>query len=107
MVHGVNTEEEGLLFSLVQAVQQTTFGPIIEIIGRRVNLHKKAILNTTHAYTASQTWSMLLQREPRMGRWAAIKFGSSCYRAANCSNKALPQYVEGKFDGIAGPCTCA
>jgi hypothetical protein len=62
---------------------------------------KKAILNTVHAFTASQTLvDAPSKREPRMGRSAAINLASASTGAARAITKALPEY-EGRFDGIA------
>jgi glyceraldehyde 3-phosphate dehydrogenase len=62
---------------------------------------KKAILNTVHAFTASQTLvDAPSKREPRMGRSASINLAPASTGAAIAVTKALPQY-EGKFDGVA------
>jgi len=100
IIHGVNTEEGKVsVFSCASCTTNNT-GPIIEIIGRRIGI-KKAILNTTHAYTASQSLvDAPSKKEPRMGRGAAINSAPASTGAAIAVTKALPQY-EGKFDGIA------
>jgi glyceraldehyde 3-phosphate dehydrogenase len=73
---------------------------MIEILGRRIGI-KKAILNTVHAYTASQTLvDAPSRREPRMGRAAAQNLAPASTGAAIATTKALPQYA-GKFDGVA------
>ena len=62
---------------------------------------KKAILNTVHAFTASQSLvDSPSKREPRMGRNAAINLAPASTGAAIAITKALPEYT-GKFDGIA------
>ena len=72
----------------------------MEIIDRRIGI-KKAILNTVHAYTASQDLiDAASKKKPRMGRAAAINLIPSSTGAAIATVKALPQ-LEGKFDGIA------
>ena len=72
----------------------------MEIIDRRIGI-KKAILNTVHAYTASQSLiDAPSKREPRMGRAAAINLVPSSTGAAIATTKALPQ-LEGKFDGVS------
>lgn len=100
VIHGVNTEEGKVsVFSCASCTTNNT-GPIIEILGRRIGI-KKAILNTTHAYTASQTLvDAPSKKAPRMGRGAAINSAPSSTGAAVAVTKALPQY-DGKFDGIA------
>ena len=72
----------------------------MEIIDRRIGI-KKAILNTVHAYTASQNLiDGTSKKKPRMGRAAAVNLIPSSTGAATAAIKALPQ-LENKFDGIA------
>ncbi len=100
VVHGVNTEDGKVAIFSCASCTTNNIGPIIEIIGRRIGI-KKAILNTTHAYTASQTLvDAPSKKEPRMGRGAAINSSPAATGAAIAVTKALPQY-QGKFDGIA------
>lgn len=100
VVHGVNTDEGKVSIFSCASCTTNNIGPIIEIIGRRIGI-KKAILNTTHAYTASQTLvDAPSKKEPRMGRGAAINSAPAATGAAIAVTKALPEYV-GKFDGIA------
>jgi glyceraldehyde 3-phosphate dehydrogenase len=73
---------------------------MIEILGRRLGI-RKAILNTVHAFTASQSLvDAPSKREPRMGRSAAINLAPASTGAAIAITKALPEF-EGRFDGIA------
>jgi len=100
VIHGVNTEEGKVSVFSCASCTTNNIGPVIEIIGRRIGI-KKAILNTTHAYTASQTLvDAPSKKEPRMGRGAAINSAPASTGAAIAVTKALPEY-EGKFDGIA------
>lgn len=100
VVHGVNTEEGKVSVFSCASCTTNSISPIIEILGRRLGI-KKAILNTTHAYTASQTLvDAPSKREPRMGRSAGINLAPAATGAAIATTKALPQYA-GKFDGIA------
>lgn len=100
VVHGVNTEDGKVSVFSCASCTTNNIGPIIEILGRRIGI-KKAILNTTHAYTASQTLvDAPSKKEPRMGRAAAINSAPAATGAAIAVTKALPQYA-GKFDGIA------
>jgi glyceraldehyde 3-phosphate dehydrogenase len=72
----------------------------MEIIGRRIGI-QKAILNTVHAYTASQNLiDAASKKKLRMGRAAAVNLIPSSTGAATATIRALP-YLEGKFDGIA------
>jgi glyceraldehyde 3-phosphate dehydrogenase len=100
IVYGVNTQDGKISIFSCGSCTTNNIGVIIEILGRRIGI-KKAILNTTHAFTASQ---MLVDspsnREPRMGRNAAINLAPASTGAAIAITKALPEY-SGKFDGIA------
>jgi len=100
VVHGVNTEDGKVSIFSCASCTTNNISPIIEIIGRRIGI-KKAILNTTHGYTASQTlMDAPSKREPRMGRTAGINLAPAATGAALATTKALPQY-KGKFDGVA------
>lgn len=100
VVHGVNTQDGHVNIFSCASCTTNNISPLIEILGRRIGI-KKAILNTTHAYTASQ--SLIdgpSKKEPRMGRAAGINLAPASTGAAIATTKALPQYV-GKFDGVA------
>lgn len=100
IVHGVNTEEGKTSIFSCASCTTNNISPIIEIVGRRIGI-KKAILNTTHAYTASQALvDAPSKKEPRMGRAAGINLAPAATGAAIATTKALPQYA-GKFDGVA------
>jgi glyceraldehyde 3-phosphate dehydrogenase len=100
VVYGVNTEEANTNIFSCGSCTTNCIGPIIEIMGRRLGM-KKAILNTVHAFTASQTLvDAPSKREIRMGRSAAMNLVPGATGAAVAITKALPAY-EGKFDGIA------
>ncbi|RBQ07835.1 type I glyceraldehyde-3-phosphate dehydrogenase [Pedobacter miscanthi] len=100
VVHGVNTEDGKVAVFSCASCTTNSISPVIEILGRRLGI-KKAILNTTHGYTASQTLvDAPSKREPRMGRAAGINLAPAATGAAIATTKALPQYA-GKFDGIA------
>lgn len=100
VVHGVNTEDGKVAVFSCASCTTNNISPIIEILGRRIGI-KKAILNTTHAYTASQTLvDAPSKKEPRMGRTAGMNLAPAATGAAIATTKALPQYL-GKFDGVA------
>ncbi|ETZ20975.1 type I glyceraldehyde-3-phosphate dehydrogenase [Pedobacter sp. V48] len=100
VVHGVNTEDGKVSVFSCASCTTNNISPIIEILGRRIGI-KKAILNTTHAYTASQSLvDSPSNKEPRMGRAAGINLAPAATGAAIATTKALPQYA-GKFDGVA------
>ncbi len=100
VVHGVNTADgKAAIFSCASCTTNNV-GPVVEIINRRIGI-KKAILNTVHAYTASQSLvDAPSKREPRMWRAAAINLAPAATGAAIAVTKALPE-LGGKFDGIA------
>ncbi|OJY99950.1 MULTISPECIES: type I glyceraldehyde-3-phosphate dehydrogenase [Sphingobacterium] len=100
VVHGVNTEDGRVSVFSCASCTTNNISPVIEILGRRLGI-KKAILNTTHGYTASQALvDAPSKKEPRMGRAAGINLAPAATGAAIATTKALPQYA-GKFDGIA------
>ena len=100
VVHGVNTKDGKVAIFSCASCTTNNVSPVIEIIGRRIGI-KKAILNTVHAYTASQSLvDGPSKKKPRMGRAAAMNLVPASTGAAIATIKTLPQY-EGKFDGIA------
>jgi glyceraldehyde 3-phosphate dehydrogenase len=100
VVFGVNTDDGRVPIFSCGSCTTNSIGPIIEIIGRRLGI-KKAILNTVHSFTASQSLvDSPSKREFRMGRSAAINLAPASTGAAIAITKALPAY-EGKFDGVA------
>ena len=100
VVHRVNTEDGKTAIFSCASCTTNNVSPIMEILGRRIGI-KKAILNTTHAYTASQTiMDAPSKKEQRMGRAAALNLAPTSTGAAIATTKALPEYI-GKFDGIA------
>ena len=100
VIHGVNTQDGKTSIFSCASCTTNNIGPIIEIMDRRIGI-KKAILNTVHAYTASQSLvDAPSKREPRMGRAAAVNLVPASTGAAIATTKALP-HLEGKFDGIA------
>jgi glyceraldehyde 3-phosphate dehydrogenase len=100
VLHGVNTADGKTSIFSCASCTTNNIGPIMEIIDRRIGI-KKAILNTTHAYTASQSVvDAPSKRDVRMGRSAAINLVPASTGAAIAATKVLSQ-LEGKFDGIA------
>lgn len=74
--------------------------PIIAILHDKIGI-EKAILNTTHAYTASQALvDAPSKKDWREGRAAAMNMAPSSTGAAIAVTKVIPDLV-GKFDGIA------
>ncbi len=73
--------------------------PLIAILSEFVGV-EKALLNTVHAYTATQSSVDAPSSKPRRGRAAAQNIVPSTTGAALAVARALPE-LEGKFDGIA------
>lgn len=100
VVHGVNSKDGNTNIFSCASCTTNNISPVIEIIGRRIGI-QKAILNTVHAYTASQSVvDGPSKKKIRMGRAAAMNLIPATTGAAIATIKTLPQY-EGKFDGIA------
>jgi len=100
VVHGVNNADGKTTVFSCASCTTNNIGPVMEIIDRRIGI-KKAILNTVHAYTASQSLiDASSKKKLRMGRSAAVNLIPSSTGAALAAVKALPQ-LEGKFDGIS------
>jgi glyceraldehyde 3-phosphate dehydrogenase len=100
VVHGVNNADGKTTVFSCASCTTNNIGPVMEIIDRRIGI-KKAILNTVHAYTASQSLiDASSKKKLRMGRSAAVNLVPSSTGAALAAVKALPQ-LEGKFDGIS------
>ena len=100
VVHGVNTADGKTAIFSCASCTTNNVGPIVEIMNRRVGI-KKAILTTVHAYTASQSLiDSPSNREPRMGRAAAVNLTPASTGAALAVTKTLPE-LAGRFDGVA------
>jgi glyceraldehyde 3-phosphate dehydrogenase len=100
LIHGVNKPDGKTSVFSCASCTTNNIGPIIEILDRRIGI-KKAILNTVHAYTASQSLvDAPSKKKIRMGRAAAINLVPATTGAAKATIKALPKF-QGKFDGVA------
>lgn len=74
--------------------------PLIAILKESVGV-QKAVLNTVHAYTATQSLvDGPSKKDPRRGRAAALNIIPSTTGAAVATTKAHTE-LDGKFDGIA------
>ena len=74
--------------------------PLIAILDEAIGI-EKAILNTTHAYTATQAIVDGGAKDDfRRGRAAALNMSPSSTGAAHATTLAYPR-LKGKFDGIA------
>ncbi len=74
--------------------------PVISILHEKIGI-EKAILNTTHAYTASQALvDAPNKKDWREGRAAAMNMAPSTTGAAIATTKVITD-LKGKFDGIS------
>ncbi|MEK7465476.1 MAG: type I glyceraldehyde-3-phosphate dehydrogenase [Patescibacteria group bacterium] len=75
--------------------------PVIQILSEKLGI-AKAVLNTTHAYTATQSIvdGPTKGTDYRRGRAAAQNMSPSTTGAAIAVTRAIPE-LKGKFDGIA------
>lgn len=74
--------------------------PLMTILDEAIGV-EKALLNTVHGYTATQSLvDAPSKKDFRRGRAAAMNIIPATTGAAIATTKALPQ-LEGKFDGIA------
>ncbi len=100
VVHGVNTLDGKVRVFSCASCTTNNISPVIEILDRRIGI-EKAILNTIHAYTASQSLiDAPSKKELRMGRSAAQNLAPAATGAAIATSLVLPQFVN-KFDGVA------
>ncbi|MFQ5661774.1 MAG: type I glyceraldehyde-3-phosphate dehydrogenase [Candidatus Paceibacteria bacterium] len=74
--------------------------PVMAILSEKIGI-EKAMLNTIHGYTATQSIvDSPNQRDARRGRAAAQNIVPSTTGAATATGKAIPE-LDGKFDGMA------
>lgn len=100
VLHGVNSADGKTSVFSCASCTTNSIGAVMEIIDRRIGI-KKAILNTIHAYTASQSLvDAPTKKDFRMGRSAALSLVPASTGAAIATTKVLSQ-LEGKFDGVA------
>lgn len=74
-------------------------GSVMKILDEAIGI-EKAILNTVHAYTATQSLVDAPNKDFRRGRSANINIIPSSTGAAEATGLALPN-LSGKFDGVA------
>lgn len=98
---GLNTEKlSGCAMSSNASCTTNACAPVIAILDEAVGI-EKAILNTTHSYTATQAIvDGPSKKGPREGRAAALNMIPSSTGAAIAVAQAYPA-LEGKFDGIS------
>ena len=99
---GINDEELKTCVISSNASCTTNAGaPLIQILKETIGI-EKAVLNTTHGYTASQA---IVDGPSKKGDWkegraAAMNIVPTSTGAAIAVTKAIPE-LEGKFDGIS------
>jgi glyceraldehyde 3-phosphate dehydrogenase (phosphorylating) len=100
VVFGVNVYDEkaGPILSCASCTTNCV-APIVEIIGRHFGI-RKAIMNTVHAYTASQGLVDGPNHKKRRGRAGAANLVPSTTGAATATARALP-VLRGRFQGTA------
>jgi glyceraldehyde 3-phosphate dehydrogenase len=98
---GVNEDQIGLCSITSNASCTTNAGsPLITILNESIGI-EKAMLNTVHGYTATQSLvDGPNKKDFRRGRAAAMNMIPTSTGAATATTKAIPE-LEGKFDGIA------
>ena len=100
VVFGVNAynEKDGPILSCASCTTNCV-APIVEIIGRHLGL-RKAIMNTVHAYTASQALVDGPNRKMRRGRAGAANLVPSTTGAAAATGRVVAA-LQGRFQGTA------
>lgn len=73
--------------------------PVVQILHEALGI-EKAMLNTTHSYTASQNIVDGPHKDPRRGRAGALNMVPTSTGSAVATTKVITD-LEGKFDGIA------
>ncbi|MDP3982434.1 MAG: type I glyceraldehyde-3-phosphate dehydrogenase [bacterium] len=99
---GVNDKELSLCkISSNGSCTTNAASPIIQVLSETIGI-LKALLNTSHGYTASQSLvdGPTRGNDPRRGRAAASNIVPSSTGAAIAVTRALP-HLKGKFDGVA------
>ncbi|MBX3300634.1 MAG: type I glyceraldehyde-3-phosphate dehydrogenase [Nitrospira sp.] len=100
VVYGVNAydEKDGPILSCASCTTNCV-APIVEILNRHLGV-QKAVMTTTHAYTAGQTLVDGQHKRKRRGRAAAANIVPTTTGAAMATTRALPD-LKGRFEGVA------
>ncbi len=98
---GVNEDDfKGNAITSNASCTTNAISPIVGILGEAIGI-ERAILNTTHAYTATQSIvDSPAKDDVRRGRAGALNLGPSTTGAAKATALVHPA-LSGKFDGIA------
>lgn len=95
---GVSVIEKGKITSNASCTTNAV-SPVAAIMMASVGV-KKALLNTIHGYTSTQSIVDGPSKDPRKGRAAAVNIIPSSTGAAIATAKAIPT-LKDKFDGVA------
>ena len=100
VVFGVNVyhEKDGPILSCASCTTNCV-APVVEIVSRHLGL-RKAVMNTVHAYTASQAIVDGPNKKLRRGRTGAANLVPSATGAATATTQAFPM-LRGRFQGTA------
>ncbi len=102
VVYGTNDADGSEQIISCASCTTNCITPVVEIVGRTIGI-KKAILNTIHAYTSTQSIVDSPASKMRRGRAGAANLVPTSTGAAVATTKALPRY-RGMFHGIAIRC---
>lgn len=100
VIYGVNAynEKDGPILSCASCTTNCVT-PVIEIIDRHLGV-QKAMMTTTHAYTASQALVDGQHKNKRRGRAAGVNLVPSTTGASTATTRALP-HLASRFQGAA------
>jgi glyceraldehyde 3-phosphate dehydrogenase len=100
-VMGVNMDKISAKEDIISNASCTTncIAPVMKIINDQFKI-KKAMMTTTHAYTADQVLVDGPHKDLRRARSAAINTIPTTTGAAIAATKTVPE-LEGKFDGLS------
>jgi glyceraldehyde 3-phosphate dehydrogenase len=100
VIYGVNAydEKDGPILSCASSTTHCV-APIVEILNRHLGV-QKAMMTTTHAYTASQALVDGPHKRNRRGRAAAANIVPTTTGAAVATTRVFPE-LGGLFEGVA------
>lgn len=99
VVHGVNRPDGNPQIISCASCTTNCIGPVVEVAQRRLGV-ERAVMTTTHAYTASQRLVDSPSISFRSGRAGAMNLVPASTGAAKATIKAVPELAD-RFDGIA------
>lgn len=99
VVHGVNEAPEARRTISCASCTTNCIAPVMEVMSRRIGV-ERAVMNTVHAYTASQQLVDGPSKKLRSGRAGAANMVPAGTGAAQATAKAMPE-LDGRFDGTA------